>query len=354
MKVIVILFICLFANVSHGEIYQWQDGNGRTHFSDTPPAEKTSEIIEYDDYYSAKSTLFNQFLDEKGERVLKSVSYGEFYQYAPQNIDEAFAVVVVNHGMFSSDRTARDAAYNTSRRWQRFSEETGAIIIAPVFDNYRYAVTTDGPQRWGYRGLFGRHQGADVFLNEIIAHYQGINPFYDGKIFLSGHSAGAQFANRYLVRHPDKVHAAAFSAPAWFALPTDRFAWPNGMGNRYRIVRWSGESQDKIIDIKPERKGWLEAAQLTVTVVVGKNDVKKIRHVDGVGGDTHVDRAIFWVNSMNEFAQQHGAEGRVKLNLVDNVGHNFGKLAAVCQDTMKDQIKAHLINEKQSISKHKN
>jgi hypothetical protein len=228
------------------------------------------------------------------------------------------------------------------------------MIIAPVFDNYYYAITTDGPQRWGYRGLFGRQQGADYFLNEIIAYYQGINPFYEGKIFLSGHSAGAQFANRYLVRHPDKVHAAAFSTPAWFALPTDRFAWPNGMGNRYRVVRWPGESQDKIIDIKPDRKGWLEAAQLPVTVVVGKNDVKKIRHVDGVGGDTHVDRAIFWVKSMIEFAQQHGAEGRVKLNLVDNVGHNFGKLTAVCQDAMKDQIKAHLNNEKQRIRKNNN
>ncbi len=352
MKLIIYLYIILFVDPSYGEIYQWRDSSGRTHFSDNPPKEELTEvnILEVDS--SREKILFNQLKKDEGKRVLKSVANGEFYQYVPKNIDKAFAVVVVNHGMFASDETAKESAYNTSRRWQRFSEKIGAIIIAPIFDNYRYAVTSEGPQKWGYRGLFGRKQGADIFLNEIIFHYQRANQFYDGKIFLSGHSAGAQFANRYLVRHPNKVHAAAFSAPAWFALPTHQFPWPNGMKKRHRVIRWPGETMDKVIDIRPNPKGWLKASQLPVTVIVGENDIKKIRHVDSMGGDTHVDRAVFWVDSMNEYAKKNGREGQVKLKIVADVGHNFGKLAAVCQDAMKSQIESHLFNEIQRINKH--
>ncbi len=351
MKIIILLYIILFVDVTYGEIYQWRDSSGRTHFSDNPPKEELTEVNRFEVDDTREKFLFNQLKRDEEKRVLKSVVNGEFYQYVPENIDKAFAVVVVNHGMFASDETAKESAYNTSRRWQRFSEETGAIIIAPIFDNYRYAVTTEGPQRWGYRGLFGRQQGADVFLNEIISHYQRANKFYDGKIFLSGYSAGAQFANRYLVRHPNKIHAAAFSAPAWFALPSYQFPWPNGMKKRHRVIRWPGESMDKVIDIRPNPKGWLKASQLPVTVIVGENDVKKIRHVDNVGGDTHVDRAVFWVKSMNEYAKKNGLEGHVKLKIVADVGHNFGKLAAVCQDAMKSQIESHIFNEGQRINR---
>ncbi|MBL4799567.1 MAG: DUF4124 domain-containing protein [Oleispira sp.] len=354
MKVIICLFILLLVDLSYGEIYQWKDSGGRTHFSDKPPKEELTAInqlaVEVDS--SLEKSLFNQLKTEEGERVLKSVANGNFYQYIPRGISKAFAVVVVNHGMFSRDESAKESAYNTSRRWQRFSEKTGAIIIAPVFDNYSYAVTSEGPQKWGYRGLFGRKQGADMFLNDVISYYQRANSFYDGKIFLSGHSAGAQFANRYLVRHPNKVHAAAFSAPAWFSLPTYQFPWPNGMKQRYRVIRWPGELTDKIIDIRPDPKGWLKASQLPVTVIVGENDLEKIRHVDGVGGDTHVDRAVYWVESMNKYANKNGLEGHVKLKIVTDVGHNFGKLAAECQYAMKRQIESHLINENIRINAH--
>lgn len=352
MKILPGLLLFLIVNASYGEIYQWRDSSGKLHFSDRLPNDEVSELKELELDLSQDNLLFDKLKKEEGERLLKSVSSGEFYQYIPKNIDKAFAVVVVNHGMFTSDKKAKDAAYNTSRRWQRFSEETGAIIIAPIFDDYRYAVITQGPQRWGYRGLFGRESGADSFLNEIISYYERVNRFYDGKIFLSGHSAGAQFANRYLVRHPHKVHAVAFSAPAWFALPTYRFQWPNGMKQRYRVVRWPGESIDRVIDIRPEPEGWLKATQLPVTVVVGENDLEKMRHVDGVGGDTHVDRAAYWVKSMNEYARENGLDSRVKLKVVDNVGHNFGKLAAVCQDSMKQKIETHLLHERQRINKH--
>jgi pimeloyl-ACP methyl ester carboxylesterase len=197
--------------------------------------------------------------------------------------------------------------------------------------------------------LFGRNYDADQFLNQIISYYRQANSKYDGKIFLSGHSAGAQFANRYLVRHPDKIHAAAFSAPAWFALPNYDHKWPNGMGKRFRVIRWEGSYAEKIIDITPSPNGWLKAAQLPVTVVVGELDLKKIRHVKGIGGDNHVERAKFWVNSMNQYAETNGKIGTVRLNIKEGVGHNFGKLAGVCQESIREHVESHLTSERKRI-----
>lgn len=344
-------FLLVASGFAYGEIYGWKDSKGNVHFSDHRPEKEGLGLRISESIESQEEALFNQLRGEAGKRILKSLNNGDFYQYIPKSFDNAFAIVVVNHGMFSGGETAKDSAKNTSRRWQRFAEENGVIIVAPVFDNYRYAVTEEGPQKWGYRALFGRKVGADEFLNEILAYYQRANRYYDGKIFLSGHSAGAQFANRYLVRHPQRVRAAAFSAPAWFALPTYSFQWPNGMKRRYRVVRWPGELIDKVIDIPSSPSGWLKAAQLPVTVVVGEQDLEKLRSVEGVGGDTHVDRAKFWVNAMNEYAKENGASGRVELKIVEGVGHNFGKLAQVCQDSLKGEIRLYLSSERSRINR---
>lgn len=195
-----------------------------------------------------------------------------------------------------------------------------------------------GARNGGYRGLFGRHVGADDFLHEIIRKYQMANSSYDGRFYLSGHSAGAQFANRYLVRYPERVIAAAFTAPAWFAQPSKEHKWPYGMGNRKFTAQWPGEHFAKKINIRPVTKGWLLATQRPIAVVVGELDLKKIRHVNGIGGDTHVARAKHWVKAMNEYARQFGRQSSVELILKPNIGHNYGKLARLCQAFLTKHI----------------
>lgn len=320
------LCYCLTPQV-FSAVYQWQDQHGRTHFSDQKPQQE-----KYTLKAEAQSVAFEDLLPERGQRLIKNLVHGDYYQYLPKQLNRQSPIVVVAHGMFPDSETAKDAAWNTSRRWQRFAEKHNSIIVAPVFDNYRYAATRGGPQKWGYRGLFGRDVGADQFLHEIIAVYQRHNSDYDGRFYLFGHSAGAQFANRYLVRHPDRVIATALSAPAWFALPTAELPWPNGMGQRSRVIRWPGQLTDKRINITPEPSGWLKANQRPVLVAVGELDTQLIRHVSGVGGDNHVTRAEFYVDSMHQFARESFINSQIELQIVPDVGHNFGKLAQICQD----------------------
>jgi poly(3-hydroxybutyrate) depolymerase len=309
------------------EIYKWVDAQGRTHFTDKPPKENKPAVSVASDADKKAEKL----AIEQGDITLKSVAHGQYHQYIAQGALDKFTVLVVNHGMFKDKETAVDASYNTLKLWLKFADEHKLILVAPVFDNENYAVTVNGAGNGGYRGLYGRKVGADVFLHEIIDEYKAAQQSYDGRFYLYGHSAGAQFANRYLVRHPHRVIATSFSAPAWFSLPSDKHKWPLGMAKRQYTANWSGESVGQVIDIRPQASTWLEATQISVEVVVGELDLEKMRYVEGIGGDTHVDRAKFWVESMNKFAQHHAKTSRVRLKVVSGVGHNYGKLARVSQ-----------------------
>ena len=321
------------------EVYRWKDENGKLHFSDQPPKidKQQAETVEVKGLLSEEQR-FNNLKNEIGKIELKSVAHGQYQQYIPEGAMENFKIVAVNHGMFSDAETSVKSAKNTLKKWIRFANKTKAIIVAPVSDNHRYAVTKRGAGKGGYRGLFGRHIGADEFLHEIIQKYTLANRQYDGRFYLSGHSAGAQFANRYLVRHPERVIAAAFSAPAWFAQPSTEHKWPYGMGRRAFTAQWPDEFQKKRIDIQPDPNGWLLATQRPVAVVVGELDLKPMRHVPGIGGDTHVDRAKHWVKVMNQYARQFGKNSQAEMKLVSEVGHNYGKLARECQEFLANYI----------------
>lgn len=331
----IFLFVLIFCSSSFSaEIYKWTDAQGRVHFTDKAPKNSQHAVSVENDKNSKKGKLTS----EQNSIVLKAVAHGQYHQYIAQGALEKFTVFVVNHGMFKDSETAVDASYNTLKFWLKFADEHKLILIAPVFDNESYSVTTNGAGNGGYRGLYGRNVGADVFLHEIIDEYKAAQKSYDGRFYLYGHSAGAQFANRYLVRHPHRVIATSFSAPAWFSLPSDKHKWPLGMAKRQYTAHWPGESLGQAIDIRPQVSTWLAATQIPIEVVVGELDLEKMRHVEGIGGDTHVDRAKFWVESMNKLAQDHGRTGNVQLNVVSDVGHNYGKLARVSQKFFAQEL----------------
>ena len=341
LHVLTALILLNLSAVGAAEIYRWVDENGKVHFSDRKPQDtaKSNELSRIERGLSESARL-EVLQGEVGRIVLKQVAHGRYQQYIPKEglALKAIKVVVVNHGMFGKSENELISAKNTLDDWIPFSEKHQSIIVAPAYDNINYAVTERGDGKGGYRGLFGRKVGADEFLHEIILEYQLANTTYDGRFYLSGHSAGAQFANRYLVRHPERVIAAAFSTPAWYAQPTEHFEWPYGMGRRQFNSRWPGENISRKIDIQPNKSDWLAAAQKPVAVVVGELDVELIRHVPGIGGDTHVDRAKHWVNSMNQYAQRFGKHGRVELKLIPAVGHNYGKLARQCQSFLEQYM----------------
>ena len=105
----------------------------------------------------------------------------------------------------------------------------------------------------------------DEFVN-LLADTAGREhiPGFAGRFSLHGHSAGAQFAARYLVTHPHRLDEAILSAPSTFPMPDPGIPWPNGMAAAARS------------EFGPRAAGWLEAAtEVRVTVLVGSRDTQR-------------------------------------------------------------------------------
>ena len=106
-------------------------------------------------------------------------------------------------------------------RWRPFAEEHCLILLAPAFGSGKLA---------GYRELFGRRIDPDELVNRLVDAFGGrFVEGFDGRFLLYGHSAGGQFASRYLVAHPRRLQAVILSAPSTYPFPESAVAWPYGM-----------------------------------------------------------------------------------------------------------------------------
>jgi hypothetical protein len=101
-----------------------------------------------------------------------------------------------------------------------------------------------------------------------------------------------------------------------------------------RRMRWTDDEPWKQIDIRPDPDGWLKAAALPITVVVGARDTGKIKPLPGNPGRTHVERARHWVRAMNALARRYKKVGRVRFVAVENVGHDSAALTAHCKKAL--------------------
>lgn len=207
----------------------------------------------------------------RGEILQQDHEHGTYHLYVPDNYSAESDVVVVVHGQPSATEDVTERAERYINRWTDFSDFTGAVIIAPVFDQENYA--SDGGSGYGgYRGLYGRNVGADKFLHQILEEVDtGLAPTSEDRFYLYGFSAGGQFANRYLVRHPDRLLGVVAGAAGRYAFPDEETSWHYGMGSIRHQSEWhDGEPLE--VDVTPDPKGWVKATQLPVTVIVGDQD----------------------------------------------------------------------------------
>jgi len=278
--------------------------------------------------------------DEQNSIVLKASPWGEYWQFAPRS---ARHILVIVHGTIGKNETARDAAHTYILRWTEFAQRKRMLLLSPAFDNPNYQAASGG-----YRGLFGHKYGADDFVNNIVDLYSGDVSGFDGKFFLYGHSAGGQFACRYSVRHPDRLRGVVLSAPGRYAFPDSTAPWPYGMGKLRRDLHWNKSAPPQKVAIYPDPQGWVAAASLPFTVVVGDRDLDPQPRRPGHRGTTRVELARNWVNDMQEFAAQYAAIPEVDLVIVPGVGHTSNGLTQSCQQVLARAISKAQIQQQQS------
>lgn len=174
-----------------------------------------------------------------GEVEQREIEHGIYHLYVPDSYTSESDIVVVVHGTVDAV-DAVELANTFINRWTDFADSTGAIIVSPAFDRDNFASNNASFGAGGYRGLFGREIDADEFLHNILAEVNLLAPVSERRFFLYGHSAGGQFANRYVVRHPERVQGVILSAPGRYAFPEEEVTWANGMGRLTRSTSCPG------------------------------------------------------------------------------------------------------------------
>lgn len=260
--------------------------------------------------------------------------------YVPGDHDERSRVLVVAHGETGTDQDVPALAEWFAGRWRDFADDTGTIVVAPAFTQLDYG--SHGGAFGGYRGLYGRTMGADEFVENILADVERVTGLPASRRFLLyGHSAGGQFANRFPVRHPHRVAGAALAAPGRYAFPEPEVAWHYGMDRLRHEAHWDIADQTLPVAADPDPDGWLEAACLPVTVVVGDEDTdpqpcRPAHCQDGWGDEaTRIQIGRRWVERMNDLAERNGRRGRVGFRLVPGAGHHSTGLDDACQEVLR-------------------
>jgi pimeloyl-ACP methyl ester carboxylesterase len=251
------------------------------------------------------------------ERELPSWTSRSVASLVPSN---PVRVLVLAHGYPWPDGSRSDGelieyAQAAVERWAAFAERHHAIVVAPAFGGQEFPL---------YREMLGRSVDPDEFVNFLVAkagrdHISG----FAGQFSLHGHSAGAQFAARYLVTHPQRLDEVILSAPSAFPMPDPGIPWPDGMAPARRF------------EFSPRAAGWLAAAsEVRVTVLVGSRDTERRPPAPGQQGSTRIERAGAWVESMRRHAQGSGKAASIRFVTAEGLDHDEEAMAAPAQEIM--------------------
>ena len=190
----------------------------------------------------------------------------------------------------------------------------GYGVLAPHFEEGRF----DDFQRLGRRG---RGERADLALLDTIdrlsGRVAGSDPASAPRVFLVGYSAGAQFAHRFMMAHPERVLGVASLSAGWYTLPDPRRAYPLGM-----------RTDGSLPGVRFEPSRFLRIPTL---VAVGSSDtdqdegLRRSRRVVRTQGSNRVERAHRWTEAMSEIAREQSTPSRVRFLELDGAGHSLGE-----------------------------
>jgi pimeloyl-ACP methyl ester carboxylesterase len=223
-----------------------------------------------------------------------------FYSHVPDNLDHAAPLFVAVHGI---GRAAEDYV----RGFAVQAETAGLALLAPLFDQYRYA---------NYQRIERERGGnrADLALQAMVASFKGSLGITSGQILLYGHSGGAQFAHRYMMAHPEDVAALAVSAAGYYTWPDPSLDYPLGL---------RGSQREGAPAFDPQ-----QFLRVPACVVVGAGDVLRDQDlytgpgVDQLQGRNRVARGKIWIEKMQAAARTAGYDTPYRYEVIPGATHD--------------------------------
>jgi dienelactone hydrolase len=240
-------------------------------------------------------------------RVVRRACHGnpaqEYFVYVPESARECAPVLAAVHGISRN-------AHELAERFAAHCEERGVLLIAPYFPPEPF-------RDYQRLGRSGRGPRADAALHAILEEITWLMGADTSRFRLFGFSGGAQFVHRYTMAHPHRVERAVAAAAGWYTFPDARLRYPFG-------IRPTRELPGVRFD--PE-----EFLSVPITAIVGDRDtltaeLRRTPRVRRMQGETRLERARSWVDSMRAAARAYRVPPRVTLQLVPGGDHSFANL----------------------------
>jgi pimeloyl-ACP methyl ester carboxylesterase len=235
-----------------------------------------------------------------------STDYAPVAYYVPE---APTRVLILAFGYPWPDRSASDAKIVSYARmnlahWTQFADRGHILLIAPALG---------GTNFFDFRALFGRLIDPDIFVDALIdGPAKAVIPGLGGRFYLYGHSAGAQFAARYVIAHPERLECALLSAPSTYPMPSSSVPWPFGMARPDGNLRFK---------IGPQN--WIDAAAgVPIIIIVGSKDTETRPEAPGQVGATRLARGQAWVQSMQALATSQHRISQVSFKEIEGLDHD--------------------------------
>lgn len=154
------------------------------------------------------------------------------------------------------------------------SERTGAVVLAPLFPIGSTAPDDEPGYKFGlFRGL--RYDQALLAMAEDAARRL---PIDTRRFALAGYSGGGQFALRFLLLQPHRLHAVSIGAPGYVTLLDPSLPWwvgtqdfaavfghaPDFMAMRrvaVHLVVGEEDTETEVIRVPPGHPLWVRGAE---------------------------------------------------------------------------------------------
>lgn len=250
-------------------------------------------------------------------RLLHGDLAQEYLVHLPSGWGPDSPLVVSIHGR------ARNADEH-ARLLAAYCEMHTAVLVVPNF-------SAEHHPDYQRLGRLGRGKRADLALNSIVDEVIASTGLSAERFHLFGFSAGAQFAHRYAMVHPQRIAKAVVASAGWYTFPIPARRFPHG-------TRPSPHLPGVIFDAE-------EYLAVPITVVAGTDDVdagrvRRTERLDREQGTTRRARARNWVAAMQVAAEAHQMEPRVRLEKLPGCGVRFRRamLRAGLADSVFDLL----------------
>ncbi|HVB67067.1 MAG TPA: hypothetical protein VNE67_04315 [Acetobacteraceae bacterium] len=228
-----------------------------------------------------------------------------YYLCLPSGLRADAPVLVCVHGI------SRNAEEHI-RYFAPLAQQRGVVVVAPLFPRAEFPD-------YQRLGRAGRGRRADLALHDILAEVHRRASVAVDKVYLFGHSGGAQFVHRYVMANPAGVAGFVISAAGWYTHPAPDLPFPFGIG------------PDPLLpDLHFDPDAFL---RVPGCVLVGERDTRRGRSlrtaapIDAAQGRTRLERAGRWAEAMNRAAVQRRLPPPLDLHVLPRSGHRFAEVA---------------------------